>query len=867
MARYDLNQLNSQSFTELCNALLHRVISERVTPGPLLGRDAGVDAWYEGAGKGDWTSWDGAWIFQYKFHNVARQGVQKCRRALQRDAESELEKVFHKYHHRADNYILITNVPCAPTPRSPSRRWLDRLAVQYAQDGLQRVDLWDLEKLNSLLDVHRDLLPLYLTATSLPTQLPSFEHVAAHRAALAEKPAYCRWADEFYLREEGKILPLFASPYDDTGQEREDLLRVIRTRDRLLVLGQPGMGKTVALQRMMWDTAQAGDLVVPIFVPLLFFRGDLLESVRVALNETGELRFDDPQAVRSFLREMTCLLMFDGLNEVPGERREAIIPAIADFVRDFPSHRYVVTSRSQDSLWKKLRTSGVFENAVVIHPITDDQVRSYLAAHLPRRGQGFYEQLDDSLRVLSRTPLLLWLIKEAGLAGEQLPGNRGELFDRFVTRMLGRDVKLETKVPPTVKRRALVYLAFALYQEQKLACTRERAAEIIAATEAEWDSNVILDEVLVHGLLLGEQQVSFLHQSVQEHFVGLRLCEIARDDKEASLLRRMCQHLLRCGGLATRARDGWWAESFVQMSGLFEDPSWLVREIARVRPWLAFWCAIEGRDVDPKTRGIVEAKTTALLHSRSPRKRLQATRELSHYESPRTIGYLLEVLDDEDGAVVRVASQALARLGTPAVEPILEMLLHSTERACRAATQVLGRIWEFDGLVQLGDGEADVRLRAVKDLGELGDSRAVRPLVAAFADSDNRIPDAVATVVDAFPRPDVMRTLIVALTSGSAKVRQGAITTLGRLGGGQAMRPLVEALRSGEKWMRIEAAAALAELSPIDTTEPLIAALGDDEDDVRQAAARALGRLGTPGAHQAVQEYMERERYVSGIRS
>jgi len=38
--------------------------------------------------------------------------------------------------------------------------------------------------------------------------------------------------------------------------------------------------------------------------------------------------------------------------------------------------------------------------------------------------------------------LLLWLIKEAGLAGEELPGNRGELFDRFVNRMLARDVKL-----------------------------------------------------------------------------------------------------------------------------------------------------------------------------------------------------------------------------------------------------------------------------------------------------------------------------------------------------------------------------------------------------------------------------------------
>ncbi len=41
-------------------------------------------------------------MFQYKFHTVARRGVDVCRKAIQCDVESELEKVFHKYHHRTD---------------------------------------------------------------------------------------------------------------------------------------------------------------------------------------------------------------------------------------------------------------------------------------------------------------------------------------------------------------------------------------------------------------------------------------------------------------------------------------------------------------------------------------------------------------------------------------------------------------------------------------------------------------------------------------------------------------------------------------------------------------------------------------------
>lgn len=304
--------------------------------------------------------------------------------------------------------------------------------------------------------------------------LPTLEQVMAHRVALARKPEYRRWADEssdeHFIPEESKILPLLASPYDDdTVQQRRDLLQTIRVHNHLLVLGEPGMGKTVALQRMMWETAQANDPVVPIFVPLLFFSGDFIEAVRVALNETGELYFDDPKTVQVFLRQAHCLIMFDGLNEVPGQQRERAVEAIAHFLREFPRHRYVVTSRSQDTLWKKLRASGVIEDAVVIQRITDEQARNYLIAHVgDRKGRDLHDRLNERIRGLSHTPLLLWMIKEVGRAGRELPGNRGELFDLFVKQMLTFNLKLTPKLPWWVKKQALEHLAFTLQHEHLL---------------------------------------------------------------------------------------------------------------------------------------------------------------------------------------------------------------------------------------------------------------------------------------------------------------------------------------------------------------------------------------------------------------
>jgi predicted NACHT family NTPase len=525
--------------------------------------------------------------------------------------------------------------------------------------------------------------------------LPDPKQVLAHRKALTNKDEYRRWSDEFFINEAGKILPLLASPYDDdTGSNSEDLLKLIHSYERLLVLGEPGMGKTVAMQRMIWETAQASDPVVPLFIPLVYFQGELLEEVRVALNETGILQFDRIKTVRAFLFQTRCLIIFDGLNEVAGPQRERAVDNIAHFLREFPRHRYIITSRSQDELWKKLREGGAVKDAVVIQRVTDQQVRDYLISHLgDLNGEDLYKQLDERLRGLSRTPLLLWLIKETGRAGEKIPGNRGELFDRFVERVLARDEKLKPILPRWVKKRALAGLALQLHQARQLACEREQAVEMIAASERKHPAEMILNEALNHGLLQGGRQIRFLHQSMQEYFVGLALRKVAQGERQASQWQKLRQRF-QSDHLSAWAQDEWWAESFVQMAGLTDDASWLARELLSVQPWLAFWCSLEGKPIDNEIRSMIEKRTITLLHSRDTKQRLRAVRQLEQFESPRTIAHLIEVLGDEDERVTNIAKQVLVRLGEPAIEPLLNTLV-GPEWVRWAATQVLGRVWQL----------------------------------------------------------------------------------------------------------------------------------------------------------------------------
>jgi HEAT repeat protein len=718
----------------------------------------------------------------------------------------------------------------------------------------------------------------------LPTQ---WDSVDAHRAALARISRYARWSDvsrvESYIRETGMRLPLFASPYDDLSSEQVELLETIHAHDRLLILGDPGMGKTVALERTVWETASASEPVVPVYVPLIHYNGDLLENIRVALRETGHLLIKNSREVGAFIDQHRCMFLFDGLNEVASSHREEIHAELGNFLRAQANHPCIVTSRSQDNLWRRFHSREVMEDAVVIQRITDNQARAYLIAHLgEQQGRELYDRLNEALRGLSRIPLLLWLIKEAGLAGEELPGNRGQLFDRFVDQVLKREEKQPelVKVPGLVKKRALSNLAFQLQREHRLACDRKRAVNIINQTEGVSDSEAVVRESLLNGLLVGERQVHFLHQAVHEYFVALHLKDlalgVARRQGRAHLVTRLAQTVGIEQDIRDWAKDDWWAESMVQLAGLVENPDRLVQEVLAANPWLAYWCMIEGQSVGEKTRRMVEAKTVSLLESAAVRKRLRAVHELARMENPRTVKHLILALCDVDDTVVRVASQTLSRLGEPAVEPLLAFLGTSKERLSLAATRVLGAIWQFPELVGLGDADRDVRCAAAETLGMTGDKRTVVPLTAALRDKNAGVRRCSAEALGRLRDARALQPLIAALSdgykdrSGEHPVRRSAAAALKMFGDVQAVESLIGLLRGSsesERWIAIQAlgeiwrlpelvelsdsnsfkrqaaAVALGRLGDIRAIEPLLATLQDQVEQVRWAVTRALGEI------------------------
>jgi len=145
-------------------------------------------------------------------------------------------------------------------------------------------------------------------------------------------------------------------------------------------------------------------------------------------------------------------------------------------------------------------------------------------------------------------------------------------------------------------------------------------------------------------------------------------------------------------------------------------------------------------------------------------------------------------------------------------------------------------------------------------LGEIGDPRAVEPLIATLQSEKSDVRQAAVRALGKLGDLHAVEPLIGALgdqaTSswGRYYVQEVAAEALGRLGDHRATEPLIIALKGEDSHMRRTAAEALGKLGDSCAVKPLIAALKDQTEDwegryhVREAAAAALERIGTAEA-------------------
>ena len=147
---------------------------------------------------------------------------------------------------------------------------------------------------------------------------------------------------------------------------------------------------------------------------------------------------------------------------------------------------------------------------------------------------------------------------------------------------------------------------------------------------------------------------------------------------------------------------------------------------------------------------------------------------------------------------------------------------------------------DVEGLIKaLAHKDWRVRWDVAEALGEVGDGRAVEPLIQALGDA--------YSVESKFQ--DDKRVHVVAngpawlgLGQGIVVIGEVALPALVEIGE-PAVEPLIQALKDKMEFVRLGAARALGEIGDARAVEPLAKSLKDKKKDVREAAQEALEKI------------------------
>jgi HEAT repeat protein len=206
---------------------------------------------------------------------------------------------------------------------------------------------------------------------------------------------------------------------------------------------------------------------------------------------------------------------------------------------------------------------------------------------------------------------------------------------------------------------------------------------------------------------------------------------------------------------------------------------------------------------------------------------------------------LIRVLGRRERTLQNAASQALVRIGPPAVRPLLETFKDRNLRR-RVHNQVLRIIEDIKGraveplLGALEDENQYVRAYAVALLGKLGDDRAVEPLVRLFL-TDPRLQE---TVVNTLPRLEERG--VLEAPSGDREVqlpREVAAAFRKLAATPEGLEALRRAVAAGNPKVRKFALRALFEVEGPRAKDTLLGLLRDEDAEIQRLAIRLLGKL------------------------
>ena len=338
---------------------------------------------------------------------------------------------------------------------------------------------------------------------------------------------------DFNLKTVGKKIKL---PYASLLKE------ISKGNQKLILLGDPGTGKTGAIAKLaidMYNKACNQLLKKPgksgerILIPVLVTAREFLDSESAENFLTAYFKSKDTKS-----RFEVEVIMVDGLDEIESQNRHIIIDKLDGFSQEIGCS-YILTSRKIDIINTLPQEYRKFE----LLPFEFNQTVKLVSKLISdnRVLAGMKEGLEKIQFQILLVPLSLLLLVELVEEHNEVPASVTELYDRFFDMALGRGDRekgIEVLFDYLIKKRFLGELAYCEFRHKnRLVIPCEDFEQFLNSYADQYGLSAenlkgFVREIDRAGILNQGDYVNFRHRSFLDYFAAFYLHESRGDLKK-----------------------------------------------------------------------------------------------------------------------------------------------------------------------------------------------------------------------------------------------------------------------------------------------------------------------------------------------